>query len=69
VLGQRLGDITPEEAVKEGGYTIKEFQAIGVGYTAHGTLLRGSWCTSSVSTMDLNIRVWMVSADGASYRR
>lgn len=28
VRRQRLGDITPEEARKEGGYTIKEFQSI-----------------------------------------
>ena len=33
---QRLGDITPEEAMKEGGYTIEEFKEVWI-------LINGSW--------------------------
>ena len=36
VYRQRLGDITPEEAMKEGGYTVEEFKQIWI-------LINGYW--------------------------
>lgn len=44
-IKQRLGDITPEDAMKEGGYTVEEFKEIW-------TKINGSW------TPDLIVNVY-----------
>lgn len=56
VYQERLGDITPEDALKEGGYTVEEFKRIWIGINGEWNPDLMVWVVEFKSVPDLDLQ-------------